>query len=129
MFKRRVLCSVLAVIATASLSTFAQTGSIQEPVRYIGGVSIDLDSHEAGIRPAIGTHSHQVLRVNRTHPEQAEGTGWTYNHASNIAYWNDTFYVQYLSNPVDEHIAPGHTLVVTSKNGRDWGKPTVVFPA
>ncbi|MCF6284387.1 MAG: exo-alpha-sialidase [Candidatus Hydrogenedentes bacterium] len=120
----------LAIVA-ASFSTcfaMAQTGSIQEPVRYVGGVSVDLQHHEAGLRPAIGTHSHQVLRVNRSHPKQAEGTGWTYNHASNIAYWNDTFYVQYLSNPMDEHIAPGHTLMATSKDGVTWEKPEVVFP-
>ncbi len=93
-----------------------------------GGVSVDLNSHEAGIRPAIGAQSHQVLRVNRTHPEMAEGTGWSYNHASNIAYWNDTFYVQYLSNPMDEHIAPGHTLLATSKDGIAWNKPEIIFP-
>ncbi len=122
--KSILLCLAALPVALAP----AQTGTIHEPVRYIGGVTIDLHSHEAGIRPAIGTHHHQILRVNRTHPELAEGSGWTYNHAPNIAYWNDTFYVQYLSNPIDEHVSPGQTLVATSKDGITWNKPEVVFP-
>lgn len=46
-----------------------------------------------------------------------------------MAYWNNQFFVQYLSNPVDEHVAPGHTLLVTSPDGVSWAKPEVVFPA
>ncbi len=106
----------------------AQTGSIHEPVRYVGGVSADPQVHEGRLRYAVGVESRQTVRVNRTHPEQADGFGWTYSHASNLCYWNDTFYQQYLSNPADEHIAPGQTLIVTSADGRSWSKPTVVFP-
>lgn len=106
----------------------AQTGSIHEPVRYVGGVSIDPDVHEGRLRYAVGVESRQTLRVNRTKPELADGFGWTYNHASNLAYWEGKFYQQYLSNPVDEHIAPGQTLLVTSADGRNWSKPTVIFP-
>jgi sialidase-like protein len=106
----------------------AQTGSVNEPVRYIGGGAIDPNVHDGRLRPPVGVHSHQTLRVNRTHPELADDYGWTYNHASNLAYWNGTFYQQYLSNPVDEHIAPGQTLITTSSNGMDWKKPIVVFP-
>ncbi|MBT30612.1 MAG: hypothetical protein CMO01_13210 [Thalassobius sp.] len=111
-----------------NLSVFAQTGSIHEPVRYVGGVTIDPSVHEGRLRYAIGTENTQVLRVNRTHPELADDFGWTYNHAPNIAYWNGTFYLEYLSNPIDEHIAPGHTLLVTSKDGRNWEKPKEAFP-
>jgi hypothetical protein len=106
----------------------AQPGGVHEPVRYIGGVSIDPTVHDGRLRPPIGVMNRQVVRVNRTHPEWAEGSGWTYNHAPTIAYWNDTFYVEYLSNPVDEHIAPGQTLVATSKDGIEWSSPEVVFP-
>ncbi|MCP4642747.1 MAG: hypothetical protein GY851_20035, partial [bacterium] len=120
------LCAFLCVSA---LPCAAQTGSEHEPVRYVGGVSIDLTPHEGRLRPAIGIANYQTFRANRTHPERADGFGWTYSHASNLAYWNGMFYQQYLSNPVDEHIAPGHTLVVTSRDGRNWSKPTVVFPA
>ena len=106
----------------------AQTGSIHEPVRYVGGVTIDPNVHEGRLRYAIGTESRQTLRVNRTQPERAEDYGWTYNHASNLAFWNGKFYQQYLSNPVDEHIPPGQTLQTTSPDGRNWEKPVVIFP-
>ncbi len=107
---------------------YSQTGSINEPVRYIGGISIDPRVHEGRLRYAIGVDSRQTVRVNRSHPDLAEGNGWTYSHASNLCYWNDTFYQQYLSNPVDEHIAPGQTLITTSIDGRNWTKPAVIFP-
>ncbi|OIN57778.1 hypothetical protein [Arsenicibacter rosenii] len=109
-------------------AVFAQTGSDHEPVRYVGGISADPQVHEGRLRYAIGVENRQTVRVNRTHPELADGFGWTYSHASNLCYWNNTFYQQYLSNPADEHIAPGHTLIVTSPDGRTWSKPTVVFP-
>lgn len=117
------LCYISTVINSA-----AQTGSEYEPIRYVGGISIDPKVHEGRLRYAIGVESRQTVRVNRTHPEWVEGCGWTYNHASNLAYWNDTFYQQYLSNPIDEHIAPGQTLVTTSGDGRTWSKPIIVFP-
>lgn len=116
------------VLGIGLSTSFAQTGSIHEPVRYVGGISADPQVHEGRLRYAIGVESRQTLRVNRTHPELSDGFGWTYNHASTLCYWNNTFYQQYLSNPVDEHIAPGQTLIVTSKDGRTWNKPTVVFP-
>jgi len=105
------------------------TGSEHEPVRYVGGVSIDPTPHEGRLRPAIGVASYQTCRANRTHPERAEGYGWTYNHAPMLCWWKGSFYQEYLSNPVDEHIAPGHTLMLTSPDGRQWSRPQVVFPA
>src|SRR5690606_25247793 len=83
-----------------STSTLAQTGSIHEPVRYVGGVTIDPNVHEGRLRYANGLQSMQTLRVNRTHPELADDHGWTYNHASNLPNWNGTFYQQHLSNPI-----------------------------
>jgi hypothetical protein len=112
-----------------AFATTGQTGSIYEPVRYIGGQTIDPIVHDGRLRYAVGTENIQVLRVNRTHPEWAEDYGWTYNHAPNLAYWNGRFFLQYLSNPQDEHVAPGHTLLVTSIDGRTWEKPEVIFPA
>jgi len=110
------------------VSAVAQTGSGSEPVRYVGGVSIDPTVHDGRLRPAIGVENRQVMRANRTHPEWADDQGWTYNHAPMLAYWNGKFYLEYLSNPVGEHIAPGQTLVTTSTDGRNWSKPVVVFP-
>jgi hypothetical protein len=125
----RVLCFFLFTLSlwVAGVSS-AETGSQSEPVRYLGGVAIDPSIHDGRLRPPIGTVNRQVLRVNRTHPDRAEGSGWTYNHAPNLAYWNQTFYLEYLSNPVDEHIPPGQTLIATSKDGISWSTPEVVFP-
>ncbi|MFO1095645.1 MAG: hypothetical protein U0992_20425 [Planctomycetaceae bacterium] len=106
----------------------AQTGSVHEPVRYIGGPVVAQNSHDGQLRPAIGVENIQVMRANRTHPEQSDNFGWTYNHGPNIVYWNGRFYVEYLSNPVGEHIAPGQTLLCHSQDGRDWSTPEVIFP-
>ena len=54
---------------------FSQTGSTDEPVRYIGGTSIDPDRHEGRLRYAIGVDSRQTLRVNRTNPKLADDFG------------------------------------------------------
>lgn len=88
----------------------------------------NLDYHHGGLSPARGVQSFQVLRANREHPEEAEDTGWTYNHAPMLAWWKGRFFLEYLSNPVEEHVAPGHTLLTTSDNGVHWVKPKVVFP-
>ncbi len=45
-----------------------------------------------------------------------------------LAYWNNTFYLEYLSNPVGEHVPPGQTLLMTSKDGVSWSDPVVIFP-
>ncbi|MCC5938314.1 MAG: hypothetical protein JJU34_13635 [Lunatimonas sp.] len=119
---------LFALLVGTPFWVLSQTGSIHEPVRYVGGVTIDPAVHEGRLRYAVGVESRQTLRVNRTKPELADDYGWTYNHASSLAYWNGTFYQQYLSNPVDEHIAPGQTLLVSSPDGRNWNKPQVIFP-
>lgn len=120
-------CCLIVLLATGLLLN-AQTGTASEPVRYVGGVTIDPSVHEGRLRYAIGTESIQVMRANRKHTDIATDSGWTYNHAPDLAYRNDTFFLQYLSNPVDEHIAPGQTLLVTSKDGRVWGTPQIIFP-
>ena len=67
------------------------------------------------------------MRANRTHPELSDDHGWTYNHAPDLCYWNGRFYQEYLSNPVDEHIAPGQTLIITSADGQKLGKTCCCF--
>jgi hypothetical protein len=106
----------------------AQTGSANEPVRYIGGVTIHQQAHDGQLRPVVGVESFEILRANRTHPERADNFGWTYNHAPMIEFWNGRYYIEYLSNPLGEHIAPGQTLMCTSADGRNWSFPKVVFP-
>src|SRR4051812_47968738 len=96
-------CTALSLPARLS----AQTGSIHEPVRYVGGENVHHESHDGQLRPAVGIESYQVMRANRSHPELNDQFGWTYNHAPMIVYWNDRYFIEYLSNPVGEHIAPG----------------------
>lgn len=126
MKKKRLILAIL--LNTCCLSVFSQTGTVAEPVAYVGGEICNPRLHEGGFRYAIGVENIQVMRANRTHPEEAEDYGWTYNHAPNITYWQGKFYLEYLSNPVDEQQPPGQTLLVTSVDGRRWSKPVVAFP-
>ena len=100
----------------------------QDSVYYSGKTLSNVDYHHGQLPLAMGVHNIQVLRANRENPEMAEGTGWTYNHAPMLAYWNDTYYLEYLSDSIGEHVPPGQTLLVTSNDGYTWSKPVVVFP-
>ena len=100
----------------------------QDTVRYTGNTLVNVDYHHGQLAPAVGVHNVQVFRANREHPEMAEDFGWTYNHQPMLAYWNNQFYLEYLSDPVGEHIPPGQTLLLTSKDGYNWTKPKVIFP-
>lgn len=100
----------------------------QDTIRYVGKTLSNVDYHHGQLSPAVGVHNIQVMRANREHPEDGDGFGWTYNHAPVLAYWNNNFYVEYLSDPVGEHVPPGQTLLLTSKDGYNWSKPTVLFP-
>lgn len=104
------------------------TALAQDTVRYVGKTLSNVDYHHGQLSPAVGVHATQIMRASREHPEKADGFGWTYNHATNMAYWNNTFFVQYLSDPTGEHIPPSQTLLMTSKDGEKWNKPTVLFP-
>lgn len=100
----------------------------QDTVHYTGSTLVNVDYHHGQLAPAVGVHNIQVFRANREHPELAGGTNWTYNHAPMIAYWNNQFYLHFLSDPVGEHIPPGQTFLVTSKDGYHWSKPVIIFP-
>ncbi len=100
----------------------------QDTARYVGETLSNIDYHHGMLQPAVGVHNIQIFRANRELPEEAEGYGWTYNHQPMMAYWNDTFYVEYLSDSVGEHIPPSQSLLLTSKDGYEWTKPEVVFP-
>ena len=119
---------LMLTMALCACGASAQTGTASEPVNYIGGEICNPRLHDGGLCYAIGTENIQVMRANRTHPNEAEDYGWTYNHAANITYWRGRVYLEYLSNPVDEQQPPGQTLLVTSADGRHWTKPIVAFP-
>ena len=101
----------------------------QDTIRYTGKTLSNIDYHHGQLSPAVGVHNIQVMHANREYPAEGDGFGWTYNHAPMLAYWNHSFYLEYLSNPVGEHIPPGQTLLVTSGDGYNWSKPQVIFPS
>ena len=98
----------------------------QDTVRYVGSTLSNVDYHHGQLSPSIGVHNIQTMRANRA--DNNNITSWTYNHAPMLAYWNNRFYLEYLSNPVGEHIAPGQTLLQTSADGYSWSAPVVIFP-
>jgi len=95
---------------------------------YAGSAFADLLRHDGGLPHAVGASSYQVLRANRSHPEQAEGLGNTYNHGPMLTFWRDHFYLEYLSTPVSEHIGAGCSLLAKSRDGMHWDKPVACFP-
>jgi hypothetical protein len=121
--------TIKSVLVSLSLAaTVQQVVAQQDTVRYIGKTLSNVDYHHGQLTPAVGTHNIQVFRANREFPELAGGHNFTYNHQPFLAYWNNTYYLQFLSNPVGEHIAEGKTLLLTSKDGRNWSSPIDLFP-
>jgi hypothetical protein len=108
-------------------SIFAIAQLSATPIRYLGTEQADA-THEGGLRWAVGVKSWQAFRANRSHPEQADGFGWTYNHAPMLAYWRGRFWIEYLSAPIHENRGPMHTLLMSSADGIHWDSPRVVFP-
>lgn len=94
---------------------------------YKGSELSNPDYHHGQLSPALGVHNIQLTRANREHPEYADKLGFTYNHQPMLAYWNNTFFVEYLGNPVGEHEPGGATFLLTSKDGYSWSEPKVIF--
>lgn len=119
---------ILIVLSGAVCMTTILHAQKKDTVRYLGNTLVNVDYHHGQLAPAVGVHNIQVFRANREHPEMAEDFGWTYNHQPMLAYWNNKFYLEYLSDPAGEHIPPGQTLLCNSQDGYTWTKPVVVFP-
>lgn len=120
----RLITLNILFFATIALSS----ANAQDTVRYTGKTLVNADYHHGQLAPVMGVHNIQTFRANREHPELAENFGWTYNHAPMLAYWNNKFYVEYLSDKVGESIPPGQTLLQSSADGYSWTKPDVIFP-
>ena len=88
----------------------------------------DVRFQDGALRHAIGTHCYQIMRASKDPAYATDGIGWTYNHASMIVYWNKRLFVDYLSDPVSEHLPPSQTLITSSADGVTWEKPQVLFP-
>ncbi|WP_286965628.1 six-hairpin glycosidase [Flavobacterium sp. UBA4854] len=119
--KTNIITATILLVATA-------VNAQNDTVRYVGKTLSNIDYHHGQLSPAVGVHTTQIMRASREHPEKADGFGWTYNHQPMMAYWNNTFYLHYLSDPSGEHIPPSQTLLMTSKDGVTWIKPKVIFP-
>jgi hypothetical protein len=102
--------------------------TMHEPVKYIGDRQTDVKFNDGALPHVVGVHHYQVFRANRENPPTDDPVGWTYNHQPYLAYWNGKFYYQFLSNVIEEHNPPGRTSIMTSKDGREWSTPEVVFP-
>lgn len=101
---------------------------VESPIIYTGDEVANTNA-DGGLRWAVGTHNIQVYRANRTRPAHKDGLKHTYLHAPDLAYWQDKFYLAYLSAPVHEHETPTHTSFATSTNGVDWEAPELLFPS
>lgn len=99
-----------------------------EKIHYTGNVLSNPDYHHGQLTPIIGVHNIQVMRSHREMPTPENCNGWTYHHQPMLAYWNGTFYLQYLSGEVGEHIPPSQTFLQTSTDGYTWSTPQVLFP-
>ena len=114
-------------IALGALLSFSLSAQTDHP-QYTGTTLANVDYTHGQLTPAVGVHNIQVIRANRENPMEGEGLGYTYHHAPMIAYWNNTYYVQWIGGAVGEHIPPSQSFLITSKDGYVWEKPTVVFP-
>ncbi|WP_353138968.1 six-hairpin glycosidase [Pseudopedobacter sp.] len=119
---------IKSVLLSVSVVAFMQQAIAQDTIKYVGKTLSNVDYHHGQLTPAVGTHNIQTFRANREFPELAGGHGFTYNHQPFLAYWNNTYYQQFLSNPVGEHVAEGKTLLQTSKDGYSWSNPIELFP-
>ncbi len=122
------LAAMLCVPLHGASVPLAQSESAREPVIYTGALQPDKAFYDGHVPHAVGVHSFQAFRANRS--KQADGgtVGYTYNHQPYLAYWNDRFYLQFLSGMANEHEPPTHTSVMTSEDGIHWAPPRIVFP-
>ncbi len=91
----------------------------RDVVHYTGKTIAQPARHDGGLKPVVGVHSIQTMRAN---------VPWTYNHQPMMAWWNNRFYMHYLSDPRHEHEPPGKTLLQTSDDGYAWSNPVELFP-
>src|SRR5580658_6136344 len=122
-----LVTGMLPVIAQDADTAASNEAGVRELVHYSGKTLSNVDYHHGQLAPAVGVHNIQVFRANREHPEMADDSGFTYNHAPMLAWWNNTFYLEYLSDRVGESVPPGQTLLLTSKDGMVWSKKPIVL--
>ena len=90
---------------------------------------IDLKYHDGRLEPAVGVHSYQVHRANRTDPPDQNHRGYTYNHQPMLGYCHGLFFVQYLAALHHEGDDRTETFLPWSVDGKNWVAPKIIFPA
>ncbi len=100
----------------------------RDTVRCHNREKADVRFQDGALPHAVGAHCFQVMRACRDRARSTDGFGWTYNHAAMIAWWKGNFYLDYLSDPVSEHVPPSQTLIARSSDGAVWSRPAVLFP-
>lgn len=123
-----VVAAGLGASLHAAPTPLAETESAREPVIYTGTLQPDKAYFDGRVPHAVGVHSFQAYRANRTHPTDGSAVGYTYNHQPYLAYWNGRFHLQFLSGLTQEHEPPTHTSVAVSADGLHWAPPRVAFP-
>lgn len=117
---------VSSLLITAAI---AMSVSAADRIHYTGSTLSDPNRHDGGLSPVVGVHNIQTMRAHRRYDlYRPNENGWTYNHQPMMAYWNGRFYMHYLSNPVDEHVGGGRTMLQTSSDGYSWSVPEILFP-
>ncbi len=97
----------------------ALKGYNRDVIHYTGKDVATPIRHDGGLRPTVGVHNIQTMRGERP---------WTYNHQPMMVYWNNKFWISYLTDPRSEHEAPGKTMLLTSNDGYSWSEPSELFP-
>jgi len=133
--RKKTIVAVMVVVITGFVG-FARAAKMppsialcaSEPVKYVGDVFCDKYYYDGRLRYAVGVHNSQAFRDNRTKPAAGGLIGWPYTHQPYICSWKGRFWLQYLSNLKEEHVPPGRTLIMVSKDGLKWSNPKVAFP-
>lgn len=99
-----------------------------ETPRYVGLEKPNIDYHHGQLKAILGARIRQIVSADRDHPEDSDGTDYTYKHAPDMAFFNGKFYVQYLCTPKDEHVGPGISILASSIDGEKWGDFKISFP-
>lgn len=123
-----ILKTRISIIMVTALLISSVLMAQETPLRYKFDKVVNIDYSHGQLPLTTGVHNIQILRASRAYSELTESFGWTYNHAAMIAYWNNEFFISYLSNPVGEHMAPGQTYLQKSSDGYSWKSPVVLFP-
>ncbi len=95
---------------------------------YKGKIHPNSDYFHGQIPYVKGAHLYQVSRANREDPAADDGTGHTYKHAPDLCWYKGNYYIQYLTNPKDEHGGAGVSVLASSPDGTAWGNYRISFP-